>query len=131
MAGVDVSKENTVEAIKKITDGGAHGVLVLAPSIKAYEDAARYVRSRGVMVGIGLPSGQFKVDIFDWISTRKTLRGSFVGSRLDLKEALDIAATGAIKCEIQEKPFDQVNKVLDDLKKGAINGRVVLKISSP
>jgi len=130
-AAVDVSKpDDLVQRIKDITGGGPHGVLVLAPSTKAYEQAALYLRPRGIMVGVGLPSGEFKVNVLDWILQRKTLRGSIVGTRWDLQEALTLAAEGGVKCDIQEGKLEEINKILDDLKNGKVNGRVVLRMAS-
>jgi len=129
LAGVDVSKPNVIERIQKITDGGPHGVLVLAPSIPAYEQAAKYLRRRGVLVGIGLPAGEFKVDILDWILGRKTVRGSIVGTRQDLQEALVIAAEGGVKCDITEKKIEEINNILEEMKKGTIKGRSVLRLA--
>jgi len=128
--GVDVSKPDVVKRVKDITDGGPHGVLVLAPSTKAYEQAALYVRARGIMVGVGLPPGEFKVDVLDFILNRKTLRGSIVGTRFDLQEALTLAADGGVKCDIQERKLDDINSILKDLKDGTVKGRVILRLAS-
>jgi propanol-preferring alcohol dehydrogenase len=128
-AGVDVSKPNVIERVQKITEGGPHGALVLAPNIGAYEQAAKYLRRRGVLVGIGLPAGEFKVDILDWILGRKTIRGSIVGTRQDLQEALTIAAECGVKCDISEKKIEEINQILEELKKGTIKGRAVLRLA--
>jgi len=128
-AGVDVSKPDVIERVQKITDGGPHGVLVLAPNIGAYELAGRYLRRKGVLVGIGLPAGEFKVDILDLVLGRKTIRGSIVGTRQDLQEALTIAAEGGIKCDITEKKIEEINQIFDEMKKGTIKGRAVLRMA--
>jgi len=128
--GVDVSKPDVVQRVKDATEGGPHGVLVLAPNTKAYEQAALYLRPRGIMVGVALPPGEFKVDVFDWVLQRKTLRGSIVGTRWDLQEALKLAADGGVKCDVQERKLDEINSILDDLKKGAVKGRVVLRMAN-
>jgi propanol-preferring alcohol dehydrogenase len=127
--GVDVSKPDVEDRVKAATHGGPHGVLVLAPNIKAYEQAARYLRPRGVLVGVGLPAGEFKVDVLDWILGRKTVRGSIVGTRQDLQEALTIAAESGIKCDITEKNIEDINNILKELKDGTIKGRVVLRLA--
>lgn len=57
-----------------------------------YRQGLDMVRSLGTAVGISLPSGEFSVDLFTLILQRKTLRGSIVGTRLDLNECLDIAS---------------------------------------
>jgi len=130
LAGVDVSTPDVVKRVKDLTGGGPHGVLVLAPNQKAFEQASLYLRPRGTLVGVALPPGDFKVDIFDWILNRKTLRGSIVGTRQDLQEALDIAVLGSVKCDVQERKLEDINKILEDLKAGTIKGRVVLRMAS-
>jgi D-arabinose 1-dehydrogenase-like Zn-dependent alcohol dehydrogenase len=44
--------------------------------------------------GFGLPPGEFPTPIFDVVLKRLTIRGSIVGTRKDLQEALQFAAEG-------------------------------------
>jgi propanol-preferring alcohol dehydrogenase len=57
------------------------------------------------------------------------VRGSLVGTRADLKEALAFAAAGQVKATIETSPLEEVNDVLDRLRSGKVSGRVVLKIA--
>ena len=68
--------------------GGAHGVLVTAVSTIAFKQAIGMLRRGGTCVLNGLPPGEFPVSIFDVVLNRYTVRGSIVGTRLDLEEAL-------------------------------------------
>jgi propanol-preferring alcohol dehydrogenase len=53
---IDYMKEDVVKAVKDNTDGvGAHGVICVAGSEKAYEQAIQLVRNTGVFVCVGLP----------------------------------------------------------------------------
>jgi propanol-preferring alcohol dehydrogenase len=128
-AGVDAATPNVVEQVEKLTHGGPHGALVLAPHISAIELAGRYLRRRGTLVVISLPSGEFKIDVLDLVLGRKTVRGSIVGTRQDLQEALTLAAEGGVKCDVTEKKIEDINQILDDLKKGTIRGRTVLRLA--
>ena len=74
---------------------GAHGVLVTAVSPKAFEQALGMLHKRGTMV-LGLPPGEFAVPIFDVVANAKTIRGSTVGTRMDLQEAIAFAAEGKV-----------------------------------
>jgi propanol-preferring alcohol dehydrogenase len=58
---------------------------------------------------------------------RVTVRGSIVGTRQDLVEALDFADRGLVKCTIQTRKLEEINDVFSKLKKNAIEGRVVMK----
>jgi propanol-preferring alcohol dehydrogenase len=59
---------------------------------------------------------------------RITIRGSIVGTRKDLQEALDFAAEGAVKPTVELQPLDAINSVFERLEKGNVNGRVVLTL---
>nr|MCU0626884.1 hypothetical protein [Gemmatimonadaceae bacterium] len=52
--------------------------------------------------------------------------GSIVGTRADLREALDFAARGAIEVARETRALGDINAVFDGLKQGTITGRVVL-----
>ena len=54
------------------------------------------------------------------------MRGSIVGTRRDLDEALAFAAEGKVKAEIDRAPLDDINAIFARLKGGKIDGRVVL-----
>lgn len=109
--------------------GGAHGVLVTAVSTIAFKQAIGMLRRGGTCVLNGLPPGEFPVSIFDVVLNRYTIRGSIVGTRLDLQEALAFAAEGKVKANIETQPLASINDVFERLKSGKVNGRVVLAIS--
>ena len=109
--------------------GGAHGVVVTAVSPIAFKQAVGMLRRHGTCVLVGLPPGDFPVSIFDVVLNRYTLRGSIVGTRQDLQEALAFAAAGKIKATIEQLPLESINNGFARLKEGKINGRVVLKIA--
>jgi len=106
--------------------GGAHGVLVTAVSTVAFKQAIGMLRRGGTCVLNGLPAGEFPLSIFDVVLNGYTVRGSIVGTRLDLEEALAFAAKGKVKATIETLCLDSINEVFDRMKKGKINGRVVV-----
>ena len=108
--------------------GGAHGVLVTAVSTIAFKQAIGMLRRGGTCVLNGLPPGEFPVSIFDVVLNRYTIRGSIVGTRLDLEEALTFAAEGKVQATIETQPLESVNDVFKRLKSGKVNGRIVLEI---
>ena len=77
---------------------------------------------------VGLPPGEFRMPIFDVVMNRITIRGSIVGGREDLAEAIAFAAEGKVKAEIHRTKLDTINQVFSDLKAGKIDGRAVLMI---
>jgi alcohol dehydrogenase, propanol-preferring len=124
---IDAKTEDPAKEIQKQI-GGAHGVLVTAVSPIAFKQAVGMLRRGGTCVLNGLPPGEFPVSIFDVVLNGYTLRGSIVGTRMDLEEALAFAAEGKVKATIETLPLESINDVFSRLKKGQVNGRVVLGI---
>ena len=87
------------------TGGGAHGVLVTAVSTAAFAQALKMVRRKGTVSLVGLPPGEFPTPIFDVVLKRITVRGSIVGTRRDLDEAIAFAADGKVKAEVAKVPL--------------------------
>jgi propanol-preferring alcohol dehydrogenase len=106
--------------------GGAHGVLVTAVSRKAFEQSLGMVRRGGTIAFNGLPPGEFPVPIFDVVLRGISLRGSIVGTRIDLQESLSFAAEGKVRAKVRVEPLEKVNQVFEEMKAGKLEGRVVL-----
>lgn len=124
---IDARTQDPAREVQKQI-GGAHGVLVTAVSPVAFKQAVGMLRRGGTCVLVGLPPGEFPVSIFDVVLNRYTLRGSIVGTRIDLEEALAFAADGKVKATIETLPLDSINDVLSRLKNGKVNGRIVLNL---
>ena len=109
--------------------GGAHGVLVTAVSAIAFDQALSMVRRGGTVVFNGLPTGDFPVSIFDTVLNGITIRGSIVGTRLDLQESLDMAAAGKVKATVTAEPLENINDIFERMRNGKIEGRIVIDYS--
>jgi alcohol dehydrogenase, propanol-preferring len=123
---VNAAAEDAVAKVVKGTDGGAHGVLVTAVSTSAFGQAIAMARRRGTVSLVGLPPGEFATPIFDIVLKRITVRGSIVGTRNDLSEAIAFAAEGKVKTTVSERRLEDINNIFAELKEGQIEGRVVL-----
>jgi propanol-preferring alcohol dehydrogenase len=108
--------------------GGAHGVVVTAVSNAAFGQAVGMLRRGGFMSLVGLPPGDFPLPIFDVVLKRLTVRGSIVGTRNDLAEALAFAGDGAVTSEFAWDRLDNINAIFERMRRGEIEGRVVLEI---
>ena len=108
---------------------GAHGVLVTAVSRSAFLQALGMLHKRGTMSLVGLPPGDFALPIFDLVLNAKTVRGSIVGTRMDLQEALAFAGEGQVRSTYSEERLDNINAVLSRLKQGHVEGRVVMRMA--
>jgi alcohol dehydrogenase, propanol-preferring len=108
--------------------GGAQGVLVTAASSAAFKQALGMLRRGGTCVLLGLPRRELPVSVFDLVMNQQSIRGSVVGNRLDLQQALRCAAEGNVKATIETVPMESVNDVFARMKEGTVQGRVVLSI---
>ncbi|TFD73396.1 alcohol dehydrogenase AdhP [Cryobacterium sp. Sr8] len=122
---VNAMDENPVEVIQRVT-GGAHGVLVTAVHPKAFGQAIGMARRGGTIVFNGLPPGDFPAPIFEIVLKGLTVRGSIVGTRQDMEEALEFYARGEIHPTVSTRSLDEINTVFDEMKLGKIDGRVVI-----
>jgi propanol-preferring alcohol dehydrogenase len=124
---VNAAETDPVETVQREI-GGAHGVLVRAVSPKAFGQAIGMVRRKGTVSLVGLPPGDFPAPIFDIVLKRITVRGSIVGTRMDLAQALAFAGEGKVRSHFSWAPLEAINDVFDRMRNGTIDGRVVLDL---
>jgi propanol-preferring alcohol dehydrogenase len=128
---VNAREQDPGEYIKKETQGGVHGVLVTAVSTIAFKQGLSVMRRKGTLALNGLPPGSFELPIFQTVLNRHTIRGSIVGTRKDLQEAIQFAVEGKVKATVHAAKLEDINTVFDEMKKGDIEGRRVLEIAQP
>jgi propanol-preferring alcohol dehydrogenase len=134
----DVGAEATinsrsVDARREIRDvcGGADVALVCATHRSAFETSVSLVRAAGTVVWVGLPSirdDRVTTSISTVVNAELTVRGSSIGTRDDLAEAVDIAARGLVRAEVTAVGLGEANEALDALRAGGIVGRRVLRL---
>lgn len=124
---VNAVQSDPVAFVKKEV-GGAQGVLVTAVSPTAFEQAIGMVGRGGTVSLTGLPPGTFPLSIFDTVLNGITVRGSIVGTRLDLQEALQFAAQGKVRSTVETAALEDINKVFARMRQGDIRGRIVLDL---
>ncbi|WP_071396886.1 alcohol dehydrogenase AdhP [Bacillus tuaregi] len=129
--GADITinglKVDPVETIKEKV-GGVQASVSVAVTKKAFEQAYQSVKRGGTLVVVGLPHDELPIPIFDTVLNGVSVKGSIVGTRKDMQEALDFAARGKVRSQIETAPLDSINEVFDKMSSGKINGRIVLKM---
>ncbi|OJF90341.1 alcohol dehydrogenase AdhP [Pararhizobium antarcticum] len=125
---IDARDKDAVERVQQVT-GGVHGALVTAVSPKAMEQAFGFLRSKGTMALVGLPPGYISLPVFETVLKRITVRGSIVGTRQDLEEALEFAGDGKVAAHFSWDKLENINNIFETMEKGAIDGRIVLDLS--
>ncbi|MFC6418817.1 zinc-dependent alcohol dehydrogenase [Sanguibacter inulinus] len=116
------------EAVQDLV-GGAQAALVTAVSEKTFPQALSMLRPGGTVSLVGLPPGDFPLSIFDTVLRGLTVRGSIVGTRLDMLEAVDFFSRGVVSTTFERQPMDAINDIFARMTTGAIDGRVVLDMS--
>jgi len=112
--------------------GGTHAAVVTAVASKAFEKAILMLRPGGTVAYIGLPGGksdEIRASISAITNWELSVRGSNVGTRQDLNEAVAFAANGLVKATIRTVEIEEINTVLDEMRKGRIVGRIVLRMA--
>ncbi|MBS1001846.1 alcohol dehydrogenase AdhP [Acetobacter persici] len=120
------ARETDPAAFMQKEVGGVHGGLITAVSTKAFSQAMGYVRAGGTLVLNGLPPGDFPISIFDMVMNGTTIRGSIVGTRLDMIEALSFFADGKVKSVTQTDRLENINSIFERLEEGKVEGRIVI-----
>ncbi|MFT6900308.1 MAG: propanol-preferring alcohol dehydrogenase [Colwellia sp.] len=107
--------------------GGVHASICTAVSKSGFEQSYNVIRRGGKCVLVGLPAEDMPLPIFDTVLNGVSVVGSIVGTRKDLIECLDFAARGKVKAITIEKSLEDINDIFDEMVKGEIVGRVVMK----
>ena len=97
-----------------------------AVSPPAFAQTLGLMRRRGTVSLVGLPPADFPTPIFPVVFKRITIRGSIVGTRRDLDEAVAFAAEGKVHAQITKAPLSDINAIFERLKAGTVEGRMVL-----
>lgn len=129
---INGAEEDAVAAVQSKI-GGAHAAVVTAVASKAFEQAILMLRPAGTVAYIGLPGGksdEIRTSISAITNWELSIRGSNVGTRADLREALDFATNGLVRATIRKAPLSQINTIFDEMRQGKIVGRVVLDLSN-
>ena len=127
-----MTSKNLVADVKAATpDGlGPSAALLLAVQEKPFQQATQYVRSRGVVVCIGLPANaKISAPVFDTVVRMINIRGSYVGNRADTAEALDFFRRGLIEVPYKTVGLSKLQDVFQLMQEGKIAGRYVVDTS--
>lgn len=121
---LDATQPDSLKLLRKT--GGMHAAVVTSAAPAAYAAALRVLRPMGTLCVVGLPTEPLQFQALALVSSEAHVVGSAVGTRQDLREVLDLAARGLVRCRVEVRPLAQVNAVLEAMRSGSIQGRVVL-----
>ena len=108
--------------------GGVHVALVTSAAKSAYDMAFYCVRPTGILLAVGLPAQNISFPPILMAAGEIRIQASAVGTREDLHEVLAVGAAGRVHCQVTPRPLAEVCEVLKELSRGAVSGRVVLRL---
>jgi len=100
--------------------------MVCAGSVAAYQAALNSLRRGGTLVVVGMPADPISIPAIKLVGGEIRVVSSAVGTREELKELLELAAQGKVRCHVSTRPLSHAAKVLEEMKRGALAGRTVL-----
>lgn len=121
--GADEVVSSKGDVVSEIMNKGlVDASIIFAPSDDAVQSAIQVTKKGGIIV-LGV-----RANIIDFkFAKEQIIRGSVIGTRLDMKKVLEIAGQGLLKVEYETFPLQQVNEALKKLKKGEVRLRAVVK----
>ena len=124
---VNAKESDPVEEIKKL--GGADAAICVAVSPKAFEQAYKSLRRGGTLVFVALPAdNHLQLPIFETVVNGLTIRGSFLGNRVDLAETFELHAAGKTRVERETRKLEEVNEAFEEVDSGKVKARLVFDL---
>ncbi|POM75672.1 Alcohol dehydrogenase [Phytophthora palmivora] len=125
---IDFKEGNVIEQVRAATGGrGGHATIVVADSTAAYKDALMFLRPHGTLVAVGVPTGAAIIAPVGLIIPFEfRIIGSYVASRQDAIEALDMVVEGHVKTTYTVEPLKNLPDVFKRMRAGELRSRVVL-----
>jgi propanol-preferring alcohol dehydrogenase len=126
-ATLNAASDNAVKRLR--SQGGVHVAMVTSAAKAAYDMAFYCVRPTGILLAVGLPAQDICFPPILMAAGEIRIQASAVGTRQDLQEVLGLGAAGKVHCEVAARPLYEANEALEELRRGKVSGRLVLRIS--
>ncbi len=123
---VNAATGNVVKEMRG--SGGVHVAIVTSGSKSAYDMAFYCVRPTGTLLVVGLPANDISFPPILMAAGEIQIKASAVGTREDLREALAMGAAGTVHCQVTARPLAEAQEVLEQMSRGEVSGRVVLRL---
>jgi D-arabinose 1-dehydrogenase-like Zn-dependent alcohol dehydrogenase len=128
-ATLNGSGDHVAQKLKAMTSGALYGAVDFVGRADTAELALSALRKGGRLILVGLFGGEVPLSIAGTILRAITIQGSHLGSIKELKTIVAFAREGRLQpIPIQKRPLSEVNRTLDELKAGAVVGRVVAEV---
>jgi len=118
------------EARKQVfshTGGGVAAALDFAGAESSLSFATGILRKGGKAVVAGLMGGRFSIPAPMFALRAIAIEGTYVGSLDQARDMLDLVRENRLApIPMQTRPLDQASRSLDDLRRAAVTGRIIL-----
>ena len=121
---INLKTESPGEALRA-WEGGPDIIVAASPAADSMVAAFPGLALNGTMVVLGAPPENIAVSPFDLIMGRRRLMGSPAGSRKDLRDVLEFAATHNLRPTVTRMPLEDAGRALKEMRDGKIRGRAV------
>jgi propanol-preferring alcohol dehydrogenase len=113
--------------ILKITQGqGVNAVIDCVGAEETIRESTRMLGKCGVFVVVGLFGSQIKMPLVQSVINEYQVLGSLWGNYNELREVIELANLHKIKHSTQKFSLGDINKAIDLLRHGQIDGRAVI-----
>jgi len=109
--------------------GGVRGAVVTAGSAKALEQGLRMLARGGTLMVVGVPAEPLPIPVLDLVVKKLTMRGTIIGNRQDVREALELVAAGKVTPAIESRRLDEINDAITAIRERRAKGRFVLRMA--
>jgi D-arabinose 1-dehydrogenase-like Zn-dependent alcohol dehydrogenase len=126
---LDGRDADAAKRLREMAGGPIYGAVDLVGATETASLALGALRKGGRLILVGLYGGEISLSLVATIQRALTIQGSYVGTVGELKEVVTLARQGKLKpIPIRKRPLSEVSRTLDELKAGAVVGRVVVEI---
>jgi alcohol dehydrogenase (NADP+) len=105
----------------------------LIDTVSATHDFDFYLgllRTNGVMICVGLPSGEEQLSPFNLVLGRRSIAGSLIGGLPETQEMLNYCGRNGIASDVEVIPIQQVNQAYDRMVRSDVRYRFVIDLAS-
>lgn len=126
---INASKEDVVKEAKALAGGlGPHKVLDLVSAPETLENSIRMLRRGGRVIVIGALTKPFTANPLYLVRNRVEIHGEGGGPRYELVELAGLVQARKVRPVVSKVyPLEEVNLAFDELRRGQILGRAVIK----
>jgi D-arabinose 1-dehydrogenase-like Zn-dependent alcohol dehydrogenase len=128
---INFNDKDAAERIRKWAGkGGLPAIVICTDDVPVTIWSTKALRTKGVVVNIGLPTEPITFDAFDVVFQEKIIKGSLVATKPQIIEMLKVIDKEGIRSHITTVSLDQAPELPDLYMDPHLKGRLVMKISS-